>query len=194
MDHGDHVMLAGEGAETLGRAQGLESAGQAYFETVERRDQLNRLRGAGNNSAFDSEVKYGTVGAVARDGAGHVAAATSTGGLTGKRPGRIGDSPVIGAGTYADDRSGAVSATGSGEHYIRTGAAAAICSRIRYLDESGLQAADAVQKEVFALGGRGGVIVVTETGEGVWSFNTSGMYRGRLSEGGTPYVAIYDDE
>jgi beta-aspartyl-peptidase (threonine type) len=154
MDHSDHVMLTGKDAETVGRAQGLESAGHAYFETVERRDQLHSLLRAGNRSVFDSDLKYGTVGAVARDSDGHVAAATSTGGLTGKHPGRIGDSPVIGAGTYADDRAGAVSATGSGEHYIRAGAAAAICSRIRYLNEPALQAADAVQAEVLALGGR----------------------------------------
>jgi beta-aspartyl-peptidase (threonine type) len=131
---------------------------------------------------------------VARDSAGHVAAATSTGGLTGKRWGRIGDAPVIGAGTYADDRAGAVSATGSGEFYIREGVAHEICARLRFLDEDPQRAADAVQAETQALGGDGGVIVVAADGTPAWSFNTPGMYRGMWRAGETPVVGIYGDE
>jgi beta-aspartyl-peptidase (threonine type) len=133
------------------------------------------------------------VGAVALDTHGHVAAATSTGGMTGKRWGRIGDSPVIGAGTYADDRACAVSATGHGEYFIRAGVAHEICARMRLAGENGQKAADAVLAEIKAMGGDGGVILVTPKGETVYSFNTPGMYRGTASKGGRK-VAIYSDE
>jgi beta-aspartyl-peptidase (threonine type) len=142
---------------------------------------------------FDEELKYGTVGAVAVDSEGHVAAATSTGGLTGKRWARIGDTPLIGAGTYADDRAAAVSATGAGEYFIRAAVAHEICARIRMLGEGAQQAADAVIADVGALGGTGGVIVVTPKGDTIFSFNTPGMYRGRASAAGRQ-VAIYADE
>ena len=138
-------------------------------------------------------MKYGTIGAVALDAHGHVAAATSTGGITGKRWGRIGDSPLIGAGTWADDRSCAVSATGAGEYFIRVGVAHEIAARIRYLGEDAQTAADAVLGEVDELGGHGGVIVVTASGEAIWSFNSEGMYRGLASPEGRT-VAIYGDE
>ena len=139
-------------------------------------------------------MKYGTVGAVARDRAGHVAAATSTGGVTGKRWGRVGDSPLIGAGTYADDRACAVSATGAGEFFIREGVAHEICARVRFTGESLQAAADAVMAETKALGGTGGVIVTGPNGEIAWSFNTSGMYRGRVTAGAPRVTAIYGDE
>ena len=142
---------------------------------------------------FDAELKYGTIGAVAVDAAGHVAAATSTGGLTGKRWGRIGDSPLIGAGTFADDRSGAVSATGAGEYFIRAGVAHEICARMRMLGESAQVAADIVLADVAGLGGSGGVIVVTPAGDAAARFNTPGMYRGIASSNGRK-VAIYGDE
>ena len=142
---------------------------------------------------FDEELKYGTVGAVAVDVNGHVAAATSTGGLTGKRWGRIGDTPLIGAGTYADDRAGAVSATGAGEYFIRAAAAHEICARMRMLGESAAVAADKVIGEVGSLGGSGGVIVATPAGDAAWAFNTPGMYRGLASAEGRR-VAIYADE
>ena len=135
-----------------------------------------------------------TVGAVALDSAGHVAAATSTGGLTGKRWGRIGDTPIIGAGTYADDRACAVSATGAGEFFIREGVAHEICARVRFKGETLKQAADTVMAEVKALGGTGGVIVTGPSGEMDWSFNTPGMYRGRASSSGEHVVAFYGDE
>src|SRR6185503_1976675 len=133
-------------------------AGPEWFATDERRRQLEAMRHG--EHFFDGELKYGTIGAVALDSAGHVATATSTGGLTGKRWSRIGDTPVIGAGTYADDRAAAISATGAGEYFIRAGVAHEICARIRMLGEGAQQAADAVIAEVGALGGSGGVIVV----------------------------------
>ncbi|HYZ48659.1 MAG TPA: isoaspartyl peptidase/L-asparaginase, partial [Sphingomonas sp.] len=122
MEDSPHVLLSREGADTFSREKGLEQAEPDWFAIPERRDQLEELKAQGDGY-FDVQMKYGTVGAVARDKAGHVAAATSTGGVTGKRWGRIGDSPLIGAGTYADDRAGAVSATGSGEFFIRAVAA-----------------------------------------------------------------------
>jgi beta-aspartyl-peptidase (threonine type) len=159
----------------------------------ERRRQLEELKGRGVDS-FDVDMKYGTVGAVALDTHGHIAAATSTGGVTGKRWGRIGDSPLIGAGTYADDRAGAVSATGSGEYFIRAGVAHEICARARLAGVPLRAAADAVMEEVKALGGRGGVIVAAPDGEAVWSFNTAGMYRGMAGSDRARTVAIYGDE
>jgi L-asparaginase / beta-aspartyl-peptidase len=193
MENSPHVMLAGAGADTFSREQGLEQAGPEWFGTDERRRQLEELK-ARKADAFDIDMKYGTVGAVARDAAGHVAAATSTGGVTGKRWGRVGDSPLIGAGTYADDRACAVSATGAGEFFIREGVAHEICARVRFKGESLKAAADTVMAETKALGGTGGVIVTGPTGEMAWSYNTPGMYRGRVSAGGTRVVAIYGDE
>lgn len=188
-----HVMLSGTGAEEFAGEQGLEIVDPDWFATPERWRQLNELK-AKKLGWFDVDLKYGTVGAVAMDVAGHVAAATSTGGLTGKRWGRIGDSPIIGAGTYADDRACAVSATGAGEYFIREGVAHEICARVRFLGESLKQAADTVMAETGALGGSGGVIVTGPNGEMVWSFTTPGMYRGRASAAGDRKVAIYGDE
>ncbi len=193
MDHSPHVMLSGPGADEFSREQNLEQADPAYFATPERRRQLDELK-AKKLSWFDVDLKYGTVGAVAVDNVGHVAAATSTGGLTGKRWGRIGDSPLIGAGTYADDRACAVSATGAGEFFIREGVAHEICARVRFAKEKIVKAADTVMADVKALGGDGGVIVIGPNGEGGWSFNTPGMYRGRISSTKPAEVAIYGDE
>jgi L-asparaginase / beta-aspartyl-peptidase len=192
MEKSEHVFLAGAGADAFALAQGLEQVDPSYFMTEGRQRQLEELK-KGSGGAFDAEVKYGTVGAVALDLQGHVAVATSTGGLTGKRWGRIGDSPVIGAGTYADDRAGAVSATGSGEHFIRAAAAHEICARLRLGGESAREAADAVIAEVGALGGSGGVIVVTPKGEALWALNTPGMHRGVASAEGRK-VAIFREE
>ncbi|HEY0131098.1 MAG TPA: isoaspartyl peptidase/L-asparaginase [Allosphingosinicella sp.] len=190
MDKSQHVFLSGAGADLFSREQKLEQVPNDYFSTPLRRQQLDELKAKGAN--FDSTMKYGTVGAVALDRHGHVAAATSTGGLTGKRWNRIGDSPVIGAGTYADDRACAVSATGAGEYYIRVGAAHEICARIRLGREAPQAAADAVMKEIKDLGGRGGVIVLTPKGERSWSFTTPGMYRGMADENGRQ-VALYSE-
>ena len=193
MDDGTHVLLAGEGAEGFAREKGVELVDPEWFATAERRRQLEELK-ARKIGAFDVDLKYGTVGAVARDAAGHVAAATSTGGLTGKRWSRIGDSPVIGAGTYADDRSCAVSATGAGEFFIRANVAAQICTRMRLLGENAQAAADAVIAEVCELGGEGGVIVAGADGSTAFSFNTSGMFRARADSAGLSEVAIFAGE
>jgi len=193
MEESRHVLLGGEGADLFSREHGLEQAGQDWFILPERRRQLEELKARGADS-FDVDMKYGTVGAVALDRHGHVAAATSTGGVTGKRWGRIGDSPLIGAGTYADDRACAVSATGSGEYFIRLGVAHEICARVRLSGEPLQTAADAVMAEVKALGGRGGVIVTGPGGETVWSFNTVGMFRATTDSHGPRRIAIYGDE
>ena len=193
MEESPHVFLNREGADQFSREQGLAQEPPAWFETAERRRQLEELRSRPSHEHFDVHLKYGTVGAVALDQDGHVAAATSTGGLTGKRWGRIGDSPIIGAGTWADDRGCAVSATGAGEYFIRVGVAHEISAAIRSGGRSARQAADAVMAEVKTLGGSGGVIVVTPQGEGIVSFNTPGMYRGQAGPDGRS-VAIYGDE
>ena len=188
-----HVLLSREGADAFAIEQGIEQADPAWFEIPERRRQLDEMK-AHKGGAFDVHLKYGTVGAVAVDGEGHVAAATSTGGLTGKRGGRIGDSPIIGAGTYADDRACAVSATGAGEYFIRLAVAHEISARVRMKNENIEEAADALIEEVGALGGSGGVIVVAPDGSGGWAFNTTGRYRGMASHDSAPEVAIYGDE
>ena len=193
MDDGRHVFLSGTGAEQFAGEHGLEIVPPEFFATPERKAQLEKLK-AENLSALDVEFKYGTVGAVARDNAGHLAAGTSTGGMTGKRWGRIGDSPIIGAGTYADDRSCAVSATGSGEYFIRASVAHAICDRVLLAGEDVETAARTVMADVGALGGDGGVIVVGREGDPAFSLNTPGMYRGRATGGGINEVAIFADE
>ena len=212
MTDSPHVMLAGKGAETFAEERGLERMPREWFETERRKEALERLK-AERLSALDVDIKFGTVGAVARDSKGNLAAGTSTGGMTGKRWGRVGDAPVIGAGTYADNRACAVSATGWGEFFIRVGVAQEICTRIRLVRQQaafasgGAQHAewlarqdyvqritDAVLAEVEELGGDGGVIVVTPLEDPVFGLNTSGMYRGRATSGGVNEVAIYADE
>jgi beta-aspartyl-peptidase (threonine type) len=192
MEHSPHVLLSREGADQFSREQGLEQVGPEWFATPERRRQLDLMK-QDESHYFDEELKYGTVGAVACDMHGHVAAATSTGGLTGKRWGRIGDSPLIGCGTYADDRAAAISATGAGEYFIRAAVAHEICARMRMLGEDAAMAADRAIADVGKLGGSGGVIVVTPKGEAAYAFNTPGMYRGMAGPEGTT-VAIYGDE
>lgn len=193
MEHSPHVMLSRDGADEFSREQRLAQVDSDYFATPERRRQLEELK-ARKLDYYDIDMKYGTVGAVAVDQHGNVAAATSTGGLTGKRWGRIGDSPVIGAGNYADNRAAAISATGAGEFFIRLGVAHEICARIRMLGDDAKAAADHVMGELAELGGTGGVIVVAPDGAGTFSFNTPGMYRGRATASGEKYVAIYGDE
>ena len=191
MEKSEHVLLSREGADEFSRQQGLEQVERDYFETPLRRRQLEEFK-AKKVSALDIEYKFGTVGAVALDSSGHVAAATSTGGMTGKRWGRIGDSPIIGAGTYADDRGCAVSGTGWGEYFIRVGVAHEICARMRLDGSAPQKAADEVMAEVKALGGDGGVILVTPKGDMVYSFNTPGMYRGRADAAGRS-TALYSE-
>jgi beta-aspartyl-peptidase (threonine type) len=191
MEHSPHVFLAGSGANSFAREQGVEQIDPEWFVLPERRAQLAKMKA--DEDWFDVDMKYGTVGAVARDASGHVAAATSTGGVTGKRWGRIGDTPVIGAGTFADDRACAVSCTGSGEFFLRETVAREIAARIRLAGETPAQAAATVLAGVRAMGGTGGVIVCPAGGDPVWHFNTLGMYRGTVSATARK-VAIYGDE
>jgi beta-aspartyl-peptidase (threonine type) len=189
MECSDHVLLIGEGALAFCREQRVPFAEPGDFSTEERRRELQRaLAERGRNAAGE-----GTVGAVARDCDGNLAAATSTGGMTGKVPGRVGDSPIIGAGTYADNATCAVSATGHGEFFIRYGAAFEIAARLRHAGQSLQQAADAVVEAVALFGGRGGVIAVDRTGTLALPFNTAGMYRGYVRAGGAIHTAIWDE-
>lgn len=190
MEDSPHVLLAGRGAEAFAREKGLELVPTDWFDTPERREALRRVK-TEKVSALDVDIKFGTVGAVALDAHGNLAAGTSTGGMTGKRWSRIGDSPLIGAGTYADNRSCAVSGTGWGEYFIRVGVARTICARMEMKGESAQTAADAVIAEVGALGGDGGVIVVAPNGDAVFSFDTGGMYRARATSAGVNEVAIF---
>jgi L-asparaginase / beta-aspartyl-peptidase len=190
----EHVFLMGKGAESFAAEQGFDVTSPDYFATPARRESLERMK-AEKLSALDVDLKFGTVGAVALDSQGNLAAGTSTGGMTGKRWGRIGDAPVIGAGTYADNRACAVSATGWGEYFLRVGVAHEICARLRLASADGAQAiADGVMAEVAELGGDGGVILVTPAGEALYSFNTSGMYRGRTTSDGVNEVGIFGGE
>jgi L-asparaginase / beta-aspartyl-peptidase len=197
MTHSPHVMLSGAGADQFSEEQSLEQVSNDWFEIAERRRQLEEMR-AKDSDFFDVDLKYGTVGAVACDSAGHIAAATSTGGLTGKRWGRIGDSPLIGAGTIADDRSCAISATGAGEFFTRASVAHEISARMRFCGEDTKAAAQAALQDVADLGGHGGVIVATPGDDWAFAFNTPGMYRGisESSGDGSAHrrVAIYGDE
>lgn len=192
MEHSEHVMLAGAGAEAFARAQGMALVDAAYFRTERRLQELaDALR---QSAAGESVAHFGTVGAVARDAQGHLAAATSTGGMTAKRFGRIGDSPVIGAGTYANAVC-AVSGTGWGEFYLRTAAAHSVCMRVQLLHESVAAAAAAViNGDIRRLGGNGGAIVLGSDGSMALPFNTDGMYRGWIGDDGAPHVAIWPDE
>src|SRR3982750_4315025 len=190
LERGPHVFLSGHGADDFARDHGFEQVDNSWFEVPERRRQLDELMAAGG---FDDEVKYGTVGAVAVDVDGHVAVATSTGGLTAKKWGRVGDSPLIGAGTYADDRSAAVSATGSGEYFIRAVAAHQLAERVRIGGQSLQEALDDVLAAVAGLGGQGGMIAVAPNGEAAWGFTTPAMYRGMADSSGK-FVRVYSEE
>jgi beta-aspartyl-peptidase (threonine type) len=189
LDEGPHVFLSGKGADEFAREHGFEQVANSWFEIPERRRQLHELLGEGG---FDDEIKYGTVGAVAVDVEGHVAVATSTGGLTAKRWGRVGDSPLIGAGTYADDASAAVSATGSGEYFIRAVAAHQLAERVRLGGQSLQEALDCVLEDIEQLGGKGGMIAVAPDGEAAWGFTTPAMYRGMADSTGRT-VRLYSE-
>jgi len=191
MEKSPHVMLVGAGAEEFAKTQGVEMVPNEYFRTPARQRQLERsLRGAVTR---ENELQaFGTVGAVALDLNGNLAAATSTGGMTGKRWGRVGDSPIIGAGTYANNQSCAVSATGHGEYFIRTVVAHDICAQVEYLKIPLAQAVDNVLNgKMQKLGGNGGVIAIDTRGEIVLEFNSEGMFRGVRTSEGLREIAIY---
>lgn len=195
MEKSPHVMMTGQGAETFAREQGIEIVDPAYFRTEKRWQQLQKALQAEAAKQADTGRpgrRYtGTVGALALDASGHLAAGTSTGGMTNKRYGRVGDSPVIGAGTYANARC-AASGTGWGEFYIRTAAAHDICARMAYLNETPARAGEAViNRGIPALGGDGGAIVLGADGQMAFPFNTEGMYRGWIGGDGVPHVAVF---
>lgn len=190
LDEGPHVFLSGHGADDFARDHGFEQVENSWFEVPERRRQLEELLAA---DGFDDEVKYGTVGAVAVDVDGHVAVATSTGGLTAKRWGRVGDTPLIGAGTFADDRAAAISATGSGEFFIRAVAAHQLAQRVEIGGQSLQDALDAVLADIETLGGKGGLIAVAPNGDAAWGFTTPAMYRGMADATGR-VVRVYSED
>ncbi|KZN46085.1 isoaspartyl peptidase [Pseudoalteromonas luteoviolacea] len=204
MDSSVHVMLSGEGAEEFAKKQGVELVKSDYFNTPDRYKSLLRAKeklrqkesGTKNYQAAHQslpvELKMGTVGAVAVDKHGNLSAGTSTGGMTAKRYGRVGDSPIIGAGTFADNQSCAVSATGHGEYFIRYNVAADICARVEYQNKSIEQAGkEVIFGPMFQSGGTGGVIIVDSQGNISMPFNTKGMYRARKSNSTPTYVGIF---
>jgi len=210
MERSEHVLLVAAGAEAFAQACGLELVDPAFFSTEARRTQLQHalstdkrlmdhdgaallFRASNTLSApLEESHKLGTVGAVALDMHGNLAAATSTGGMTNKRLGRVGDSPLIGAGTYADNRTAAISCTGTGEMFIRGVVAYDICARMAYGGQTlDIAAHEVVIKTLPALGGRGGLIAVDAQGHLSFPFNTEGMYRGHARIGEAPHTAIF---
>ncbi|MBW3628127.1 MAG: isoaspartyl peptidase/L-asparaginase [Gemmatimonadetes bacterium] len=208
MEKSPHVMMVGEGAEAFATERGMELVPESYFHTErrwrgweQRREEERRRGGVPRDTTAmdadpgnDPERKFGTVGAVALDRAGHLAAGTSTGGTSDKRWGRVGDAPIIGAGTYADDRCGAVSATGQGEFFIRAVVAYDICAIALYARIPLRDAAHRViMEKLVRMGGEGGVVAMDPQGVPSFPFNTSGMYRGYLGRDGKPFIGIYRD-
>lgn len=194
MERSPHVMLVGDGAEAFARSVGIELVDPSYFRTEERWRQLQDAKAREAAKAVLPRAYYfGTVGAVALDRQGHLAAATSTGGMTNKRWGRVGDTPIVGAGTWADAQCG-VSATGWGEFFIRLNVAHDICARVAYRGD-GLQAAaeEVVMRRLPELGGDGGVIALDAKGHIAMPFNTQGMYRAWIKPDGSRGAAIFKD-
>jgi len=194
-----HVMLMGAGAEQFARDHGIAFEDDDYFFTEYRWQQLQKAKAKDNGeTTFLSETPdqwFSTVGAVALDSQGNLAAGTSTGGMTNKRWGRVGDSPIIGAGTYADNQSCAVSATGHGEYFIRATVAREICARVQYTGMGLAKSANQViNKELEEMGGSGGIIALDPQGNIALTFNTAGMYRASVDIDGKVTVAIYKDE
>lgn len=195
MEKTNYVMLAGEGANTFAEQQGLEVASSDYFYTERRWRSLMKLKerlSVKDNLPVSDEDKHGTVGAVALDQNGNLAAATSTGGHTNKMTGRVGDSPIIGAGTYANNDSCAVSCTGDGEYYMRLAIAYDVAARMRYHNDSLEDAANEVIMNVLPkLGGSGGLIAIDRNGKIVMPFNTNGMYRAAVDINGQVSIGIH---
>jgi L-asparaginase / beta-aspartyl-peptidase len=198
MDDSPHVMFVGEGAESFARQIGVELVDEEYFYTEERWHALQRVqkaeaeaRASGEEFVVSDQDRHGTVGAVALDWAGNLAAATSTGGNTNKRPGRLGDTPIIGAGTYANNQTCAMSATGDGEYFIRLVAGHEISALMEHRALPLEQAAQAVIDKVTGLGGAGGLVAIDKDGNISLPFNTAGMYRGHVDSTGQSVIAIY---
>ncbi|WP_423186273.1 isoaspartyl peptidase/L-asparaginase family protein [Alishewanella sp. d11] len=200
MEQSEHVMLAGAGAEAFADTLNLARVPNTYYNTEFRFEALQRARQAlapqphQASLPFEPNWRMGTVGAVAIDRSGNLAAATSTGGMTAKRYGRIGDAPVIGAGNFADNSSCAVSATGHGEYFIRYQVASDICARVKYQGKTAAEAATEVIAELATVGGTGGVIVVDAAGQLSWAFNTEGMYRAKRGSQTPLKVEIFSDK
>ncbi|MBY0422665.1 MAG: isoaspartyl peptidase/L-asparaginase [Parvularculaceae bacterium] len=198
MEKSEHVMMAREGAEAFAKEKGVALVDPAYFRTERRwkeyQDRLNEEK-AKKGAGLEPDAKHGTVGVVALDRAGNLAAGTSTGGMTLKRWGRVGDSPIIGAGTYADNRSCAVSATGWGEYFIRLTVARTICAEVEFGGAPLAAAADdVIMKRLPALGGDGGVVALDAKGNIAAPFNSEGMFRGVRRQGEKAKVAIWREE
>lgn len=207
LEKSKHVMLSGKGADEFAKTVGLELADATYFHTERRWQQLQTIlkeqpeksvlsedKSDPSAGVFPDDKKFGTVGAVALDKYGNLAAGTSTGGMTNKKYGRIGDSPVIGAGTYADNKACAISATGHGEYFIRAAVAHDICARVLYQKLTLKDAADTVIKDkLVKMGGEGGIVGLSPGGDVVFSFNSKGMYRGAINTKGEVVTAIYQD-
>jgi len=197
MDRSNHVLLVGDGAEMFATGEGMELVSPDYFVTEHRKKQLERIQREQSKLRAHSDWEHavdslGTVGAVARDRHRNLAAGTSTGGMANKKPGRVGDSPIIGAGTYANNATCAVSATGHGECFIRAVVAHDISALMEYKDMSLIEAAElVVKKNLVEFGGEGGAIAVDRSGNVATPFNSQGMYRGYVREDGKSFVAIY---
>ncbi len=194
MERSENVLLVGAGAEAFARENGVAFEEQKYFTTRRRMDALNlelARRAAGAADTRSDADRHGTVGAVARDAVGNLAAGTSTGGITAKRPGRVGDTPVVGAGVFADNASCAVSTTGTGEVFVRFTAASEIAARVKYARQSLERAAGDVVQELLVHGGDGGLIALGREGPPALPFNSSGMYRGFVTADGMCRTAIH---
>jgi L-asparaginase / beta-aspartyl-peptidase len=190
MERSEHVMLSAEGADLFARAVGLEQVSNDYFILPQRREQLAHVKSSPEMARL---WKLGTVGAVVKDRQGNLAAATSTGGMTNKKWGRVGDSPIIGAGTYADTNC-AISTTGWGEYFIRTTFARSIAALVEYKNMPIAEAAKTLLTHVAELGGDGGVIVIDKHGAIALEYNTPGMFRGSLTEGTEPSAFIQAED
>jgi beta-aspartyl-peptidase (threonine type) len=196
MTNSPHVMLSGKGAEEFAKGQGLDTVDNAYFKTQKRLKSLKKFKKkTGSLSDKNQDWKFGTVGCVALDREGNIAAGTSTGGMTGKRYGRIGDSPIIGAGTYADNSTCGVSGTGHGEFFIRYNVAYDISALMKYAKLSLKAAAEeVVLKKLVVAKGSGGIIALDRAGNISMVFNTSGMFRGYVKEGEEIKTAMFKEE
>ena len=199
MEKSGHVMMDCEGAEAFAKENGIELVDQKYFFTQDRWDALQKMKaaeksrtsGTGKKFLITDQDRHGTVGTVALDQNGNLAAATSTGGTTYKRPGRVGDTPVIGAGTYADNATCAVSATGDGEYFIRATVGRDVSALMEYRGMSLSEAAQSALDKVAKLGGTGGLIAIDRQGNVTLPFNTAGMYRGYVDQDGKFVIEIY---